>query len=249
MEKLKGFFAVFGAALVVLTVGIVLKTQELQAKLPSGGRPVPVWITQPEQAAVHDLKGTLDIKAALITPKEILLFYAMQPRDNFKVTEFLVSGEEKQSRTLIAATQSLGDLAGFDVGVIRGPWTDQPGQAITLLITLSGDKGDGTSQQVRITPLRQLAPDPGKRTLQFLQFRNALSPIEAKLGFLGGDKEIAALELSSSEQDSSSVYLRIDSQANVTQITEAEYQALVAPIGNTVEGSSTSATPAPLEGK
>jgi len=258
MKKLTGLLIVFGSALVVV-IGLSLKSKDLQDAPPSGGRPVPVWIAQAESSAAQNSKGVFGAQAALVTPEEILLFYAIQSQQkgNIEVTAFTSqSGKEQDLKPLPVAIQSLGSMTDLEVGLIRIGWDNQPDQLITLKVTPPGvdNQNDRLPQQIwLVTPLKQLAPDPGKQSLQFLRFQNgqgAPSLLAVELGRLGGEDITAVLKMSG-PKNGNPIYLRVDLQTNVTPITEAEFNALGAPVSSTPgpedDNNITAATPAPSE--
>lgn len=251
MKKLKALLTILGTALIVLTAGLTLRAREEQFKQPLGGRPLPVWVAQLEHASIQSPKGAFEVQAALITPKNILLFYTMQPsiQGKARVAAHSAPGGG-QSKMLTAAVQPLRRLAGFDLGVIRIPWSDQPQQSITLSIT-PPENGERITQPWELTPLKQFAPSDGRPHFQFLSFQRKLSPIEVRLGSLGGNGDIADLKVSVLGQGGETAYFRVDAQENIVQVTEEEYRNLVKPVVEPTDTTDSdpgyAPTPAPLE--
>jgi hypothetical protein len=216
----------------------------------SGRQPQAIWQAQSGKASSQNAAGLFGVKAILVTPKEMLLFYAAQG-GNALVGSAGFSSPGGASPTLEplgpGSIQPLGQVGGFDVGVVHVPWADRPGQELTLQLTPSASPGS----EWRVVPLKQASGDPARHSVEFLPLRDEPSQVRAELGALnrGGATTMLKLSALSAGQAAPSVMVRVDQGSVVSPVSETEFNAAVAPV-SPVAGSarpSTIATPAPTE--
>ncbi|MCB9134913.1 MAG: hypothetical protein H6636_05780 [Anaerolineales bacterium] len=251
MKKLtNSVFIILGVALLVVASGLVFRAIQTQNTPPFGARPVPVWVAQPDQSFVQTSDGVFGANAVLVTSQEIILFYELRTQlplsfemeSAFSITR---NGENQVSSfTKIDNIQSLGKFADIEIGAVHIQWSNQPDQVLNLRVVQSGSK----DLLWQISPLVQLTDDPGKSGITFLPIASSLSTVKIEMGKLGGEDNYAVLKVSSSTNaDSSPVFLQMDSQAVISQITEAEFNTLISPNTSPDTQNPTMATPAPPE--
>lgn len=251
MKKLTGIFITLGTALLVVASGLVFRTIQMQNTSPFGARPVPIWIAQPDRSFAQTTDGVFGTNAVLVMPQEIILFYEMRSQlpMNFEMESAFSNthgGVENQVSNFMKVDniQSLGKFANIEIGAVHIKRTNQPDQALNLRVTPAGSK----NLPWQISPLAQLAEDPGKPGITFLPISSSLSTIRVEMGKLGGENNYAILKVSSSNNSEiSPIFLQVDSQSVISQITEAEFNTLTSPSTSPDTQNPTMATPAPPE--
>lgn len=237
MQKLTGPLIVIGTACLAIAAGLTFREAQKPNISPAGYPPIPIWLTQSDKSSIRGVNSIFSIKAALVSPQEILFFYVMQsPLGDMPTYAGVQSTDFTKADTL-------GKIGEFNIGVISVPWSDQPGQELTLQVALPGE-----SKSALIAPLKQIGPSSKKPGVDFLPISSEPSTVKLELGSLGGESNYAILKLSLSDQSGiSPVFFRVDRKATVFQITEAEFNALV-PSGISTQNSDPGmVTPAPLE--
>lgn len=254
MKKLTGLFIALGTALLVVVSGLVFRAIQAQNASSFGPRPVNVWATQPEQSFAQTPDGIFGANAVLITPKEIIIFYELQSQlPGIVHVEAAFSnindGSGKQTPNFVTVdnNQFFEKLAEIGIGafhISRANQPDQPDQALNLRVTPAGSK----NQPWQIVPLAQFAPDQGRQGITFLPIQSPLSVVKFELGNLGGESSYAILKLSlPNNPDTPPIFLQVDYQSAISQITEAEFNALTLPSISSDAQNPTMATPAPPE--
>lgn len=251
MKKLTGIFITLGTALLVVVSGLVFRAVQAQNTSPFGPRPVRVWSTQPEQSFAQTPDGIFGANAVLVTPKEIIIFYELQSQlPGIVHVEAAFSniddGSGKQTPNFVTVdnNQFFDKLAEIGIGAIHITRADQPDQALNLRVTPAGSK----NPPWQITPLEQLAPDQGKQGVTFIPIQSPSSVVKVELGNLGGESSYAILKLSlPSNPDIPPIFLQVDRQSVISQITETEFNALTSPSISPDTQNPTMATPAPPE--
>jgi len=251
MKKLTGIFITLGTALLVVASGLVFRTIRTQNTSPFGARPVPIWLTQPDQSFAWTPDGVFGANAVLVTPKEIVLLYEMQSQSpgNFEMEAAFSNnhggaGNQASDFIKVDNIQFLGEFANTGIGAVHIKRADQPGQVLNLRVTSARSK----NPPWQISPLTQLADDPGKQGITFLPIHSSLSAIKVEAGKLGGEDNYAVLKLSLPSSPSiSPVFLQVDFQSVISQITEVEFNTLTSSNTSSDSQNPTMATPAPLE--
>ncbi len=110
----------------------------------SGGGPyILKWSVRPDQLGGPSVAGTFALKFVEVVNLEVHAYYAMRTAvlGPPQVTALVTATARHPTQVMparAASVQSFGRLGGMDVGVIRVPIVDQPGQVITLAIVPPG---------------------------------------------------------------------------------------------------------------
>jgi len=255
MKQPTRYFIVLGCVLTLLAGAVIIGWNYLQNgsagsgnALNQGVPPQAGWQAQPDQATAQNSAGLFKVTAALITPKELLLFYTLQSSlaDGPQAIAILPEASEASpasNQTRVNQIQLLGKLGKFDIGVIHLAWINQPGQSITL----KAKPVQAANSIWQVSPLKQLRADLDRTSTEFLSIQTGTSEILVEIGTLGGENNYATLSVSS--PNAQSLFLQVDLQMVVSKITEAEFNASkVNASSNSTEPSNPGmATPAPPE--
>jgi hypothetical protein len=251
MKKLTGTFITLGTALLIMVGGLMFRVVQAKSTSPFGPRPVQIWLIQSEQSFAQTLDGVFGANAVLVTPNEIIVLYEMQSQSpgNFEVESAFfntqgVMGNEASNFMKVDNIQTLGEFERTIIGAVHIKRADQPNQILSLRVTLDRSQ----NQPWQISPLEQLELDPGRQGITFLPIYSPLAEFKVEAGRLGGENNYAILRLSPSNTTNiSPIFLQVDRQSVISQITELEFNTLTSPVISPDAQNPMMATPAPPE--
>src|SRR5438552_2813822 len=113
---------VFGLVVASGLVWQTMSARNLRRERESGRAPETIWYKQPTRAYDQNAGGTFSIKTILITPQEMLAFYALQTTPQGIPTATALSCQPGPAPCIpitVYEVQALGVLDTYAVGVIH----------------------------------------------------------------------------------------------------------------------------------
>ncbi len=252
IKSAAAMLAILVATVALVTTAFLLRSNIAHTSNGLGQLPSSVWQTEASSSRAQNELGSFNVEAALITPKDMLLFYSIQGRSTGTpsvLASRTVGGQSSSQSLTVNSIASLGSVGSVQVGVISLPCEDIPGQEISLDVMPAG----ASKQLWHVTPIRQVtSASPIKaQSREFFTFGSEASMLRLDLGRLAGDETGTLVKASLREQSGSAIYLRVDTKSLASTITQAQYDAAVGSATNALGGTITPgvATPAPPEPK
>lgn len=227
MKKLLVVLSLVIVVTIIILLVVVMNLTSASTSPTPMSRMATTWENNNEKSIAYNSFGSLEIKAALVAPKEMLFFYTLHSakKGTLQVEGWsnltLNTGDILPSQKLIVTNlQSLGQIATYDVGVIHLNWFDRVGQIISLQIFFSED----STEKWVVSPLKQNFSDINIYNGNLLLFSAAPSNILISdyVNMVGGSSNnIGGLKIALAGP--SPIFLQVDRHlANVAVISQSE---------------------------
>lgn len=215
-----------------------------------GGMPTTSWQILNDSSASQNSNGSLKIMAALISEKNISLFYSID--SSFESTPKVVGtgsskAEQKNvKQPQIIMIQTLNTINKHTIGVIQLSKDDVVGQEISLSIEVA----NGTKDVWTVTPLKQVQPASANSSVEFLSFPTEASDSVIEVSQLGGVDTLIKLKVlppkKGSRASDPALFFAMNRQMETQPITEVEFAQRANP-NQSQPNIPGAATPAPTQ--
>ncbi len=205
---------------------------------PCGPAP-EVFAVQLGQSSASGAVGTFELRMVDITPQQFRFYYVFKSShsSSIRVTASAeASANASPPQPLTVTVQVLGQLGAYQVGVIHVTRGQNVAQTISLAITPSNPVGGNGATVWRLSPVKQLIPQPHAHSARTgVGWDPVLSP-EAQWSAEVAPQLVSYVKIIIPGQpaaDRSYVFLRSDDAVVVTVITKAQYLAFAGAVNFT----------------